>query len=121
MKIITLNANGIRAAQKKGMFEWFKKQQADILCIQETKAQLGQLDPKLFIRVHRSSVINLQFIESVNKYTSSYDVKMKNESSSGMINAQCCQLPPSAHGAPVPQRHSVPVSTVVWFSRTMPQ
>ena len=49
MKIITLNANGIRAAQRKGMFDWFKKQNADVLCIQETKAQLDQLDPKLFI------------------------------------------------------------------------
>lgn len=49
MKIITLNTNGIRAAQRKGMFEWFEKQNADVLCIQETKAQLEQLDPKLFI------------------------------------------------------------------------
>lgn len=49
MKIITLNANGIRAAQKKGLFEWFAKQHADVLCIQETKAQLHQLDPSLFI------------------------------------------------------------------------
>lgn len=37
-----------------------------------------KLDPKAFIRVHRSSIINIQFIESVNKYTSSYDVVMKN-------------------------------------------
>lgn len=49
MKIITLNANGIRAAERKGMFDWFKKQDADILCIQETKAQLHQLPPKDFI------------------------------------------------------------------------
>jgi exodeoxyribonuclease-3 len=49
MKIITLNANGIRAAQRKGLFEWFNGQNADILCIQETKAQLNQLDPELFI------------------------------------------------------------------------
>lgn len=49
MKIITLNANGIRAAERKGMFDWFKKQDADILCIQETKAQLHQLSPKDFI------------------------------------------------------------------------
>ena len=41
MKIITLNANGIRAAQKKGLFEWFESTQADVLCIQETKAQLS--------------------------------------------------------------------------------
>lgn len=37
-----------------------------------------KLDPKLFIRVHRSSIINLQFVESLDKYVSSYDVKMKN-------------------------------------------
>ena len=49
MKIITLNANGIRAAQRKGFFEWFNKQNADVVCIQETKAQLNQLAPELFI------------------------------------------------------------------------
>lgn len=38
----------------------------------------GKLDPKSFIRVHRSSIINLQFVESLDKYVSSYDVKMKN-------------------------------------------
>ena len=49
MKIITLNANGIRAAQRKGFFDWMTQQDADVVCIQETKAQLHQLDPKLFI------------------------------------------------------------------------
>ncbi|MEZ5473202.1 MAG: exodeoxyribonuclease III [Marinicella sp.] len=49
MKIITLNANGIRAAERKGLFDWFKNQQADVLCIQETKAHLNQLDPQVFI------------------------------------------------------------------------
>jgi exodeoxyribonuclease-3 len=39
MKIISLNANGIRAAARKGFFEWLPKQQADVVCIQETKAQ----------------------------------------------------------------------------------
>ncbi len=37
-----------------------------------------KLNPKLFIRVHRSSVINIEFVESLEKYVSSYDVKMKN-------------------------------------------
>ncbi len=39
MKIISLNANGIRAAHRKGFFDWMHKQQADVVCIQETKAQ----------------------------------------------------------------------------------
>lgn len=40
---MTLNANGIRSAYKKGFFEWFPQQQVDVVCIQETKAQTHQL------------------------------------------------------------------------------
>ena len=47
-KVITCNTNGIRAAQRKGFFEWLDKQGADVVCIQETKAQIHQLDPALF-------------------------------------------------------------------------
>jgi len=47
MKIISWNVNGIRAAQKKGFVGWLKKEKADIVCVQETKAQPGQLDDKL--------------------------------------------------------------------------
>jgi len=48
MKIITFNANGIRAAAKKGFFDWFAQQDADVICIQETKAQEHQLQDSLF-------------------------------------------------------------------------
>lgn len=44
MKIISWNVNGIRAAYKKGFEEFFKQEDADIFCIQETKMQEGQLD-----------------------------------------------------------------------------
>ncbi len=43
MRIITLNTNGIRSAERKGFFAWMQQQQADVVCIQETKAQLHQL------------------------------------------------------------------------------
>ena len=43
MKIITYNVNGIRAAVKKGFTEWLKETDADIVCIQETKAQEDQI------------------------------------------------------------------------------
>lgn len=43
MKIITLNANGIRSAASKGFFEWMLKQRPDVVCLQETKAQEHQL------------------------------------------------------------------------------
>jgi len=44
MRIITINTNGIRAATRKGFFEWLNKQKADVVCIQETKAQIHQLE-----------------------------------------------------------------------------
>jgi len=36
-RVITLNANGIRAAARKGFFDWLAGQDADVVCIQETK------------------------------------------------------------------------------------
>ncbi len=48
MRIITLNTNGIRSAERKGFFVWLEQQQADVVCIQETKAQINQLDPAIF-------------------------------------------------------------------------
>jgi len=41
--IYTWNVNGIRAAEKKGFLDWFKKSKADIVCLQETKAQPDQI------------------------------------------------------------------------------
>lgn len=48
MRIISLNANGIRSAERKGVFSWLALQQADVVCIQETKAQEHQLDNAVF-------------------------------------------------------------------------
>ncbi|MBT8062523.1 MAG: exodeoxyribonuclease III [Xanthomonadales bacterium] len=48
MRIITLNANGIRAAARKGFFDWLAEQDADVVCIQETKAQEHQLTDPVF-------------------------------------------------------------------------
>ena len=47
-RIITCNTNGIRAAARKGFFDWLALQQADVVCIQETKAQLDQLSDPVF-------------------------------------------------------------------------
>ncbi len=48
MKIITANVNGIRAAGRKGFFDWLEKEQAFAVCIQETKAQIDQLSDELY-------------------------------------------------------------------------
>jgi len=39
MKLVSFNANGIRSAARKGFFDWFATQQADLLCLQELKAK----------------------------------------------------------------------------------
>lgn len=48
MRITTLNTNGIRAAARKGFFTWLMANQADVVCIQETKAQVAQLTDSVF-------------------------------------------------------------------------
>jgi exodeoxyribonuclease-3 len=45
-RIITCNVNGIRSAARKGFFGWLAAQRADIVCLQETKAQEHQLPPE---------------------------------------------------------------------------
>ena len=48
MRVITANVNGIRSAAKKGFFEWLEKQGADVVCLQETKAQMAELMDELY-------------------------------------------------------------------------
>lgn len=43
MKIISLNVNGIRSSHQKGLFSWFQQQKADVVCLQEIKAEAAQL------------------------------------------------------------------------------
>lgn len=47
-RVVSLNANGIRAAARKGFFDWMKSQDPDVVCIQETKAQVQQLTDDCF-------------------------------------------------------------------------
>ncbi len=47
MKIITINLNGIRSAASKGFFPWMLAQQADIVCVQELKAQAADMTPAM--------------------------------------------------------------------------
>ncbi|MFA7241489.1 MAG: exodeoxyribonuclease III [Sulfuricellaceae bacterium] len=47
MRIITLNLNGIRSAAGKGFFDWLAVQEADIVCVQELKAQAADLSAEM--------------------------------------------------------------------------
>ena len=48
MRIVSFNANGIRSAANKGFFDWLAQQDADVVCLQETKAQEDQLGDACF-------------------------------------------------------------------------
>lgn len=44
MRIISYNINGIRAAIKKGFLDWLRTNPADVICLQEVKAHLADID-----------------------------------------------------------------------------
>jgi len=48
MKILSYNLNGVRSAISKGLADYLKEENADIVCFQETKAQPEQIDSALF-------------------------------------------------------------------------
>ncbi len=43
LRIITLNLNGIRSAVRKGFLEWLARSDADVVCVQELKAQAADM------------------------------------------------------------------------------
>ena len=47
MRVITLNVNGIRSAARKGLFEWLARLNADVVCLQEVKAQQADLTDQM--------------------------------------------------------------------------
>ena len=47
MRVISLNLNGIRSAATKGLFPWLTRQKADIVSLQELKAQISDLNPEM--------------------------------------------------------------------------
>lgn len=49
MQIVSLNINGVRAGARKGFFDWLHKTSPDVVCLQETKAQLEQLTDPCFM------------------------------------------------------------------------
>ncbi len=48
LRVISINLNGIRSAAKKGFFNWLASQNADVVCVQEVKAQEADIADALF-------------------------------------------------------------------------
>ncbi|RFQ09845.1 exodeoxyribonuclease III, partial [Pseudomonas sp. ATCC 13867] len=44
MRIISVNVNGIQAAAERGLLSWLQAQNADVICLQDTRASAFDLD-----------------------------------------------------------------------------
>lgn len=51
MQIVSYNVNGIRAALKKGLIDWLQTNPCDMLCLQEVKALIENIDPNIFTQL----------------------------------------------------------------------
>lgn len=59
MKVISWNVNGLRAVYKRNFLKWLAGSKADIVCLQEAKAQIEQLPPDLIKPKNYHSYFNL--------------------------------------------------------------
>ena len=75
MKVVSLNCNGIRSAARKGFYTWMQAQDADFVCLQETKAQEHQLPLEAAAVSHYTSV----FLDAEKKGYSGVAVYAKKE------------------------------------------
>jgi len=50
MRLVSWNVNGFRAVVKKGFWDWFDEVDADVVCLQETKAQIDQVEDALRLK-----------------------------------------------------------------------
>ncbi len=48
MKLYSWNVNGIRAAERKGFFNWLEEEDADLVCLQEIRAQVKDIESRRF-------------------------------------------------------------------------
>jgi exodeoxyribonuclease-3 len=47
MRLVSWNVNGLRSVHKKNFLEWFKKEDADIICLQEIKIGVEDVEASL--------------------------------------------------------------------------
>ncbi len=47
LRVVSLNLNGVRSAVKKGVLDWLRTQRAQVVCLQELKAQAKDIVPSV--------------------------------------------------------------------------
>ena len=77
-KLITVDTKAIIRIEADGDYSKLVSKNTNYLSNYGISKLEEKLDPSIFIRIHRSSIINIHYIESLDKYAISYDVIMKN-------------------------------------------
>ena len=60
MKITTWNVNGLRAALNKGVWDWIRQENPDVLCLQEIKARSEQISNEYHDLFNKQVVYTLE-------------------------------------------------------------
>lgn len=77
-KLINISVNEIMHIEAEGDYSSLVTEKGKFLSNYGISKLAERLDSEVFIRIHRSSIINTNYIQEVNKYVSSYDVVMQN-------------------------------------------
>jgi len=77
-KLVTISVSEILWIEADGDYSRLHNQSNSYLSNYGISKLMEKLNPKDFIRVHRSAIVNVQHIDSLDKYSSSYDLIMKN-------------------------------------------
>ena len=99
MKIISWNINGIRAITKKDFFDDISKMDPDILCLQETKAQDGEVEQALskmtdyhqyYNSAHRKGYSGVAILSKTEPISITYDMGIEEHDTEGRV--QCAEF-----------------------------
>ena len=76
-KLITIEVANIQWIEAYGDYSKLHTADGSFVSNYGISSLEEKLDPKLFLRVHRSSLVNLKAIKEVAKYGKSYDITVK--------------------------------------------
>ena len=62
LRVVSINVNGLRSAEKKGIFDWIATSDADVICMQESRISHEQWTDKFNLKVGipTCSLLNVQ-------------------------------------------------------------
>ena len=77
-RLVTVAVNDILRIEAEGDYATLVTANSHHLSNYGISALEAKLDPRQFIRVHRSDIINIHYVREIQKYPSSYDVILQN-------------------------------------------